>query len=81
MSGEYPGVLRRRALNALKWAQRACGENDYDTCAFLAEYAVQLYLKSLIYRVAGEEVRGHDVRELFGLFVASLLEQGVRGYC
>ena len=76
MSGEYAALLRKRALNALKWARRACAEGDYDTCAFEAEYAVQLYLKSLLYRVLGEEVRGHNVRELFGLLAAALMEEG-----
>lgn len=62
MSGEYAVLLRKRALNALKWARRACSEGDYDMCALEAEYAAQLYLKSVLYRVLGEEVRDHDVR-------------------
>ena len=77
MSGEYAALLRKRAMNALKWAQRACKEGDYDTCALEAEYAVQLYLKSLLLRVLGEEVRGHNVRELMGLLAAALMEQGM----
>ena len=77
MSGEYAALLRKRAMNALKWARRACEEGDYDTCALEAEYAVQLYLKSLLLRVLGEEVRGHHVRELMGLLAAALMEQGM----
>ncbi|AEM38967.1 HEPN domain protein [Pyrolobus fumarii 1A] len=77
MSGEYAMLLRRRALNALRWAERACNEGDYDTCAREAEYAAQLYLKSLLYRVLGEEVRGHDIRELLAVLVSALLEQGL----
>ncbi len=77
MSGEYAALLRKRALSALKWARRAYSEGDYDMCVFDAEYAVQLYLKSILYRVLGEEVRGHNVRELFGLLAATLMEQGV----
>ncbi len=57
MSGEYPALLKRRALNALRWAERSCNEDDYDTCAREAEYAAQLYVKSLLYRLLGEEVR------------------------
>lgn len=78
MSGEYARVLQKRALNAIRWARRACEEGDYDTCALQAEYAVQLYLKSIIYRVTGEETRGHNIRELFGILIAALLEQGER---
>ena len=78
MSGEYAALLRKRALNALRWAERACSEGDYDTCAREAEYAAQLYLKSLLYRILGEEVRGHDVRELLGVLVSALLEHGFR---
>ncbi len=77
MSGEYASLLRKRALAAFKWAQRACSEGDYDICVLQAEYAVQLYIKSLLYRVLGEEVRGHNVRELLGLLAASLMEQGI----
>ena len=77
MSGEYAALLRKRALTAFKWAQRACDEGDYDICVLQAEYAVQLYIKGLLYRVLGEEVRGHNVRELLGLLAASLMEQGV----
>ncbi len=77
MSGEYAATLKRRALAHLKWARRACSEGDYDVCALHAEHAVRLYLKSLLYRVMGEEARGHNVRELFGLLAAALMEQGV----
>ena len=76
MSGEYAVLLSRRALAAFKWAQRAYGEGDYDISVLQAEYAVQLYLKSLLYRVLGEEVRGHSIRELLGLLAVSLMEQG-----
>jgi len=78
VSGEYAEVLRRRALSGLHWAERACEAGDYDICALMAEYAAQLYLKSLIYRVRGEEVREHSIGELFGVLTASLMEQGLR---
>jgi len=78
VSGEYAEVLRRRALSGLHWAERACEAGDYDICALMAGYAAQLYLKSLIYRVRGEEVRGHSIGELFGVLTASLMEQGLR---
>lgn len=76
MSGDYPMLLRRRALNALRWAERALEEGDYDTAAREAEYAAQLYLKSVIYRILGEEVRGHNIRELLGVLASALLEEG-----
>jgi len=77
MSGEYALLLRKRAFTAFKWAQRAYDEGDYDIAVLHAEYAVQLYLKSLLYRILGEEIRGHSVRELFGLLAASLMEQDI----
>ena len=77
MSGEYPLLLRRRALNALKWAERALGEGDYDTAAREAEYAAQLYLKSVIYRVRGWEVRVHNINELLGILAYILIEEGL----
>jgi len=75
VSGKYAKLLKKRALNALKWAERAFEEGDYDTVAREAEYAVQLYVKSVIYRVLGEEVRGHDVRGLLGILASALLEE------
>lgn len=76
MSGEYAAILKRRALNALKWAKRALDEEDYDTAAREAEYAVQLCIKSVIYRVSGEDVRSHNIRELLGVLAMSLMEEG-----
>lgn len=69
-------VLRRRALRALSWAEKALEEGDYDTAAREAEYAAQLYLKSITYRVLGEEVRSHSIRELLGVLTSALLEEG-----
>ncbi len=80
MSGVYPSMLRKRAFRALKWAERAFAEGDYDTALREGEYAVQLYIKSLIYRVIGEEVRGHNIRELLGLLSSALLEEGLDKY-
>jgi len=77
LSGEYVVLLKKRALNALKWARRAFEEGDYDTAVREAEYAAQLYAKSLIYRVLGEERRGHDIRGLLGILAAALIEQGL----
>ncbi len=77
MSGEYSRLLKKRALSALKWAEKAYEEGDYDIAAREAEYAVRLYIKSLIYRVVGEEVRGHNIRELLGILASALLEEGL----
>jgi len=51
LSGKYAILLRKRALNALKRVERAFNEGDYDVTVRGVEYAVQLYLKSIIYRV------------------------------
>jgi len=76
VSGKYPALLRKRALNALRWAERAFEERDYDTAVREAEYGVQLYIKSIIYRVLGEEIRGHNLRELLGVLISALIEKG-----
>ncbi len=77
MSGEYACLLKKRALNAFKWAKRAFEEGDYDTAAREAGYAARLYIESFIYRVLGEERRGHDIRGLLGILAAALIEQGL----
>ncbi len=58
--------------------ERALEEGDYDTAAREAEYAAQLYLKSLLYRILGEEVRSNNLRELLGVLISALLEEGFR---
>lgn len=78
MSGKYPELLKKRALNALKWANKAYTDGDYDIAVREAEYGVRLYIKSVIHRVLGEEVRGHNIRELLGVLTSALLEEGLR---
>ncbi len=39
-------------------------EGDYDIAAFMADQAVQLYLKSVIFELTGEVPRVHAVRQL-----------------
>ena len=77
VSGTYPQLLRKRALSSLKWAERALAEGDYDFAVREAEYAIQLFLKSIIYRIAGEEVRGHNIRELLSVLTSALIEEGL----
>ena len=42
-------LLKGKALRMLKSAERGLVERDYDIAAFMADQAVQLYLKSVIY--------------------------------
>jgi len=74
LSGEYYELLKKRALNALKLAKTAFSYRDYDSTAREAEYAAQLYVKAVIYRVTGEEVRGHNIRSLLGYLASVLFE-------
>jgi HEPN domain-containing protein len=41
---------------------------DYDIAALMADQAVQLCLKSAIFRVTGEIPRVHPIRQLFHIF-------------
>jgi len=45
----------------------------------LSRIHFKLHLKSFIYRVASEEIRGCNVRELFGVPISLPFEQGARG--
>jgi len=76
LSGDYVNLLKKRSLSALKWAERAYLDGDYDTAAREAEYAAQLYAKAVIYRILGEERRGHDIRGLLGIIASALTEGG-----
>ncbi len=62
----------------MKLAKRLLEEEEYDLAVHNAEYAAQLYAKSLLYRLSGEEWRGHSVRTLLGA-LALLAEEAELG--
>ncbi len=64
MSYSEVALLKDRALRMLESSRRSLREGDYDIAAFMAEQAVQLYLKSVIFELTGEVPRVHVVRQL-----------------
>ncbi|KSW11469.1 DNA-binding protein [Pyrodictium occultum] len=76
MSGEYPRLLARRAEAMLRNAERLQAEGEHDLAVLNAEYAAQLYLKALLYRLTGEEWRGHSIRSLLGALALVLRGSG-----
>ncbi len=48
----------------------------YDLAAFHAEQALQLFLKSMLVRLSGEELRGHEIRELLATLAFTLSTEG-----
>ncbi len=69
--------LRERSLRFLVEAEEDLRRGFYDLAAFHAEQAVQLYLKSMILRLSGEERRGHEIRELMAEIAFSLDVEGL----
>ena len=61
------GLLRDRSLRMLRSARRGLVDGDHDIAAFMADQAVQLYLKSVILELTGEVPRVHAVRQLMHL--------------
>lgn len=78
MSGEPYTIYRERALEMLEEAERLLREGKGDLAALLSEYAAQLYVKALIIRLEGEEVRGHGIRSLLGFLASTLEDLGYR---
>lgn len=78
MSGRYPSLLRRRAESMMRLAERLLGEGEYDLAVLNAEYSAQLFVKSLLYRLSGEEWRGHSVRTLLGALALVAEGEGLR---
>ncbi len=76
MSGTYYSILRKRSLSMLHLAKELLAKNEADLAALNAEYAAQLYIKSVLYRVSGEEWRGHSIRVLLGALSMILEQQG-----
>ena len=55
MSDRYPNLLRRRAEAMIELAERLLSGGKYDLAVLNAEHATQLYVKSVLYRLSGEE--------------------------
>lgn len=65
MSYREVNLLRDRSLRMLGSSRRSLLKGDYDIAAFMADQAVQLYLKSVILELTGEVPRVHVIRQLF----------------
>lgn len=59
-------VLRKRSLMFLEGSKHALNSGFYDLACFLAEQALQLYLKSLLLELVGDYPRTHSIRQLLG---------------
>ena len=59
-------ILRKRALEFLEEAQIALERSSYDLACFLAEQALQLYLKYVLLMIVGDYPRTHSIRRLLG---------------
>jgi len=68
-SSEYE-VMVNRSKGFLRLAESALSNGLYDLACFLAEQAVQLYIKAQLLRLAGDYPRTHHIRQL----MARLLE-------
>ncbi|GAB6134777.1 HEPN domain-containing protein [Thermococcus prieurii] len=64
MHYEEVETLLRRSEDYLELANEAFEREKYDTAVFLAEQALQLYLKALIVKYSDVRLRTHSVREL-----------------
>lgn len=77
MSYRVVSLLRDRSLRMLSSASRSLLDGDYDIAAFMADQAVQLYLKSVIFELTGELPRVHAVRQLMGVLGELLGKQSL----
>ncbi len=64
MHYEEVETLLRRSGDYLELANEAFEREKYDTAVFLAEQALQLYLKALIVKYSDVRLRTHSIREL-----------------
>ncbi|MEM0458457.1 MAG: HEPN domain-containing protein [Thermofilaceae archaeon] len=71
-------LLKRRSRSMLRLAKQLLFSGECDLAVLNAEYAARLLVKAILYRVTGEEVRGHSIRALIGLLVSVLEEKGFR---
>ena len=60
-------TLRRRSKAFLERAKESIKTKDYDIAVFLAEQAMQLYLKSILLEEVGDYPRTHSITTLVKL--------------
>ena len=64
MHYEEVETLLRRSGDYMELANSAFEREKYDAAIFLAEQALQLYLKAILVKYANLRVRSHSLREL-----------------
>ena len=72
MSIEEYRLLMRRAAMFLDEAREAYSRDRYDLVVFLAEQALQLFLKAQLLRMLGDYPRTHSVRQLLAMLGRAL---------
>ncbi len=76
MRREEVELIKSRALRMLNSARYHLRIGDYDIAAFMAEQAVQLFIKYKILEVTGEMPRTHVIRRLLGI-LCDLCKEGI----
>ena len=64
MNYEEVETLLRRSGDYMELANSAFESGKYDAAIFLAEQALQLYIKALLIKYANLRIRSHSIREL-----------------
>ena len=64
---EEAELIKSRALSMLEASREQLLKGNHDLAAFLAEQAVQLFIKYRILEITGEMPRTHVIRELLGV--------------
>jgi len=73
-------VLRKRALHMVTMAENAFENGFYDVSCFLAEQALQLYLKAMLLKLLGGYPRTHSIRRLLGE-LSKLVDSRLEEFC
>lgn len=73
-------VLRKRALHMVTTAENAFENGFYDVSCFLAEQALQLYLKAMLLKLLGGYPRTHSIRRLLGE-LSKLVDSRLEEFC
>lgn len=67
MSYKEADLLKGRSQRMLVSARNSLTMGDFDIAAFMAEQALQLFLKSTIFEITGEIPGTHALRELLSV--------------
>lgn len=73
-------ALRKKSMEFLSQAEISLHNGAYDTCIFLAEVSLQLYLKTVLLETVGDYPKTHSIRVLLSEIAKNLGREDIANF-